>query len=157
METARFLQKALGYALSGETALECFFIFYGDKTRNGKSTLSETIAFVMGEYARTIQPQTLSRRPADGGAASPDTARLKGARLVNVPEPEKGLELNIALVKQLTGGTPTHIVDVILPPDTLVRGGLTNPNFGFPGGGIQFDLMANPGYVGSFVNVRPLP
>ncbi|MCL1882226.1 MAG: phage/plasmid primase, P4 family [Defluviitaleaceae bacterium] len=104
METARFLQKALGYALSGETALECFFIFYGDKTRNGKSTLSETVAFVMGEYARTIQPQTLSRRPADGGAASPDTARLKGARLVNVPEPEKGLELNIALVKQLTGG-----------------------------------------------------
>ncbi|MCL1883142.1 MAG: phage/plasmid primase, P4 family [Defluviitaleaceae bacterium] len=91
METARFLQKALGYALSGETALECFFIFYGDKTRNGKSTLSETVAFVMGEYARTIQPQTLSRRPADGGAASPDTARLKGA-------------LNIALVKQLTGG-----------------------------------------------------
>ena len=81
IETARFLQKALGYALSGETALECFFIFYGDKTRNGKSTLSETVAFVMGEYARTIQPQTLSRRPADGGAASPDTARLKGARL----------------------------------------------------------------------------
>jgi len=104
IDTARFLQKALGYALSGETALECFFILYGDKTRNGKSTLSETVAFVMGEYARTIQPQTLSRRPADGGVATPDTARLKGARLVNVPEPEKGLELNIALVKQLTGG-----------------------------------------------------
>jgi putative DNA primase/helicase len=31
-------------------------------------------------------------------------ARLKGARLVTVPEPEKGLELNIALIKQLTGG-----------------------------------------------------
>jgi len=103
-ETARFLQKALGYALSGETSLECFFIFYGDKTRNGKSTLSETVAFVMGEYSRTIQPQTLSRRPNDGATASPDIARLKGARLVNMPEPEKGLELNIALVKQLTGG-----------------------------------------------------
>jgi len=104
IDTAKFLQKALGYALSGETALECFFIFYGDKTRNGKSTLSETVAFVMDEYARTIQPQTLSRRSSDGSTASPDTARLKGARLVNVPEPEKGLELNIALVKQLTGG-----------------------------------------------------
>jgi len=31
-------------------------------------------------------------------------ARLKGARLVNLPEPEKGLNLNIALIKQLTGG-----------------------------------------------------
>jgi putative DNA primase/helicase len=46
----------------------------------------------------------LSRRSVDGAAASPDMARLKGARLVTVPEPEKGLELNIALIKQLTGG-----------------------------------------------------
>ncbi len=62
------------------------------------------MAHVLGDYARTIQPQTLSRRPSDGSAASPDVARLKGARLVNMPEPEKGLELNVALVKQLTGG-----------------------------------------------------
>lgn len=103
-DTARFLQKALGYCLSGETWLECFFILYGSTTRNGKSTLSETIANIIGDYARKIQPQTLSRRPSDGSAASPDVARLKGARLVNMPEPEKGLELNIALIKQLTGG-----------------------------------------------------
>jgi len=103
-DTARFLQKAFGYCLSGETALECFFILYGNTTRNGKTTLSETIAYILGDYARTIQPQTLARRPNDGAAASPDIARLKGARLVNMPEPEKGLELNVALVKQLTGG-----------------------------------------------------
>jgi putative DNA primase/helicase len=46
----------------------------------------------------------LARRPSDGSAASPDIARLKGARLINVPEPEKAMELNIALIKQLTGG-----------------------------------------------------
>jgi putative DNA primase/helicase len=103
-DTAVFLQKALGYALTGDTTLECFFILYGNTTRNGKSTLTETVGHILGDYARTIQPQTLSRRPSDGSAASPDTARLKGARLVNMPEPEKGLELNIALVKQLTGG-----------------------------------------------------
>ena len=102
--TSVFLQKALGYALTGDTSLECFFILYGNTTRNGKTTLSETVAYLLGDYARTIQPQTLARRPTDGSAASPDIARLKGARLVNMPEPEKGLELNIALVKQLTGG-----------------------------------------------------
>ena len=102
--TSAFLQKSLGYALTGETSLECFFIFYGNTTRNGKTTLSETVAYLFGDYARTIQPQTLARRPNDGAAASPDIARLKGARLVNMPEPEKGLELNISLVKQLTGG-----------------------------------------------------
>ena len=103
-ETAIFLQKALGYALSGDTALECFFILYGNTTRNGKSTLTETIANIFGDYARNVQPQTLAKRSSDGGVATPDIARLKGARLVNTPEPEKGLELNIALIKQLTGG-----------------------------------------------------
>ena len=58
----------------------------------------------MGDYARTIQPQTLAKRSVDGASPSPDTVRLKGARLVNASEPEKGLELNIALIKQLTGG-----------------------------------------------------
>jgi len=103
-ETARFLQKAFGYCLSGETSLECFFILYGNTTRNGKSTLTETIGHIFGDYARTVQPQSLSRRPNSGAEASPDTARLKGARLINVSEPEKGMELNVALVKQLTGG-----------------------------------------------------
>ena len=103
-DTARFLQKALGYCLTGETWLECFFILYGRNTRNGKSTLTETVGGILADYTRTAQPQTLSRRPSSGGAASPDIARLKGARLVNMPEPEKGLELNIALIKQLTGG-----------------------------------------------------
>lgn len=32
-ENGRFLQKSFGYALSGETNLECFFIFYGSITR----------------------------------------------------------------------------------------------------------------------------
>jgi putative DNA primase/helicase len=103
-DTARFLQKALGYCLSGGTSLECFFILYGASTRNGKSTLTGAVEGILADYARTIQPQTLSRRPNDGAAPSPDIARLKGARLVNMPEPEKGLALNAALIKQLTGG-----------------------------------------------------
>jgi putative DNA primase/helicase len=103
-ETAQFLQKAFGYCLSGEISHECFFILYGNTTRNGKTTASETVAYILGDYARTAQPQTLSRRASDGASPSPDIARLKGARLVNTPEPEKGLELNTALIKQLTGG-----------------------------------------------------
>jgi putative DNA primase/helicase len=58
----------------------------------------------LGDYARTVQPQTLARRSTDGAAPSPDIVRLKGARFICTPEPEKGLELNSALMKQLTGG-----------------------------------------------------
>ncbi|GHU47221.1 hypothetical protein FACS1894120_5040 [Clostridia bacterium] len=103
LNTAVFLQKALGYSLTGETNAH-FYIFHGASTRNGKSTLTEAIGFILGDYARTVQPQTLAKRSTDGAAPSPDIARLKGARFVCTPEPEKGLELNSALIKQLTGG-----------------------------------------------------
>jgi putative DNA primase/helicase len=103
-ELALYLQKAAGYSLTGLTEYEQFYILYGEKTRNGKTTLIETIAAILGDYSRNTQAQSLSRRSIDGSAATPDMARLKGARLVTVPEPEKGLELNIALIKQLTGG-----------------------------------------------------
>jgi putative DNA primase/helicase len=103
-ETAVYLQKALDYALTGLTEFECFYILYGATTRNGQTTFTETIAHILGDYTCTIQPQTLARRSSDGASPSPDIARLKGSRLVNMPEPKKGLELNIALIKQLTGG-----------------------------------------------------
>jgi putative DNA primase/helicase len=102
--TSVYLQKALGYSLTGLTEYESFYILFGATTRNGKSTLIDAVTNVLGDYACTIQPQTLARRSTDGAAASPDIARLKGARLVNMPEPEKGLELNAALIKQMTGG-----------------------------------------------------
>lgn len=103
-ENACFMQKSLGYSLSGLTIHECFFILYGASTRNGKSTLTETISELFDEYAMTIQPQTLAKRSTNGSAPSPDIAKLKGARFVNVPEPTKGMNLDAAFVKQLTGG-----------------------------------------------------
>ncbi len=103
-ETANFLQKALGYALSGSTKHECAFLLWGATSRNGKSTLAETVSHILGDYAKTTSPQTFAGRPTDGTKATPDTARLKGARFVVVPEPDKGLELNAALLKQFTGG-----------------------------------------------------
>jgi putative DNA primase/helicase len=65
--TAAFLQKALGYSLTGETNAH-FYIFHGASTRNGKSTLTEAIGFILGDYARTVQPQTLAKRSSDGAA-----------------------------------------------------------------------------------------
>lgn len=103
-ELALYLQKALGYALSGETSQDCFFLMYGPSTRNGKSTLIEATIHSMGDYAMSTQPQTFAKRNTNGSSPSPDLARLRGVRFVNVPEPEKGMELNSALVKQVTGG-----------------------------------------------------
>ena len=104
-DKAQFLQKSLGYALTGDTSEECFFIFYGNTTRNGKGTTAETILHILGDYACTAQPETIAQKQnSNSGAPSEDVARLKGARFVNMSEPDKGLRLNSALVKSMTGG-----------------------------------------------------
>lgn len=105
IETAKFIQKALGYTLTGDTSEECFFILYGSTTRNGKGTTMETTLHILGDYGRTAQPETIAQKQfASSGNPSEDIARLKGARFVNMSEPDKGLRLNSALVKQVTGG-----------------------------------------------------
>jgi putative DNA primase/helicase len=103
-DLAVYLQKAFGYACTGLMEYEQFYILHGRTSRNGKTTLTESIGNLLGDYCVTAQPQTFSRRNSDGSAASPDTARLKGARLINIPEPEHDMTLNSALMKQLTGG-----------------------------------------------------
>ena len=103
---ARYIQKALGYSLSGDTSLECLFILYGATSRNGKGTMMETFLTIMGDYGRTANPEMLATKFNDSSSSSgpsEDVARLAGARFVNISEPEKKVTLNSALTKRLTG------------------------------------------------------
>lgn len=103
-ELAAFIQKALGYALTGDTRHECFFILYGATSRNGKGTLCETMMRLAGEYGRTASPETIAHRKySDSRSPSEDIARLAGSRFVNMSEPDKQMALSAALVKTLTG------------------------------------------------------
>ncbi len=100
----RYLQKAIGYAMSGDTRLECMFILYGATSRNGKGTTMETVLRILGEYGRTAKPDMLSKKGfADSSGPSEDVARLNGARMVNVSEPEKSMQIDASLTKQMTG------------------------------------------------------
>jgi len=96
-----FLQRAVGYTLTGDVSERALFILYGTGD-NGKSTFLETVRAMMGDYAMSAEAKTLMRH--DRGAASGDIARLKGARLVTASESEHGDKLAEALIKQLTGG-----------------------------------------------------
>ncbi len=99
----RYVQKAVGYSLTGSTAEQCAFFCYGTG-RNGKSTFLDVIQAMMGDYAVNIQPETIMVRHNAGGGASSDIARLRGARFVTSVEPNEGMRLNEGLIKQLTGG-----------------------------------------------------
>ena len=104
VEKTKYLQKAFGYALTGNTRYECLFILYGATTRNGKGTAMETFLRLMGDYGKTARPETIGARfQQNGNAPSEDVARLNGARFVNISEPDKKLTLSAALVKSLTG------------------------------------------------------
>lgn len=103
-EKAKFLQKLLGYGLAGDTRYECMTILYGASTRNGKGTLCESVLKVLGSYGCTARPETLAQKNnTNSSQPSEDIARLAGVRFVNISEPGKGLILNAAQVKNLTG------------------------------------------------------
>jgi putative DNA primase/helicase len=104
-EMMRYLQKSLSYALTGSVELEKLFIWYGATTRNGKSTLAESMLGLVGDYGAVLPAESLSTlRKSRGNEASADIARLQGVRCVMVSEPARSTVLNAALVKNLTGG-----------------------------------------------------
>lgn len=100
-ELIRYIQKAVGYSLTGLTDEQCAFFCYGTG-RNGKTTFLDIIRYIFGDYASNIQPETLMIKSSNSSANS-DIARLKGARLVTSVEPNEGVRLNEGLLKQLTG------------------------------------------------------
>lgn len=102
-ELIRYIQKAVGYSLTGSTQEQCAFFCYGTG-RNGKSTFLDVISAMMGDYAINIQPETIMVKHGSGNGANSDIARLKGARFVTSVEPNEGMKLNEGLIKQLTGG-----------------------------------------------------
>ena len=102
-ELKRFIQKAVGYTLTGSTEEQVAFFCYGTG-QNGKSVFLNTISDIMGNYAAQTQAETILMRSSNQGQATSDIARLKGARLVTTIEPNEGVRLNEGLIKQLTGG-----------------------------------------------------
>lgn len=96
-----FLQRAVGYLLSGLTTEQVVFFFHGPGA-NGKSVFREVVRAVMGEYA-TVTPEA-TIRGGSGGSIPNDIARLPGARMVAVSEISDGMKLNEGRIKDLSGG-----------------------------------------------------
>ncbi|GIN74003.1 hypothetical protein J14TS2_44780 [Bacillus sp. J14TS2] len=101
-EIIKFLQKAVGYTLTGDISEQVMFFLYGTG-RNGKSTFINTIQTLLGAYGRQTNSDTFIKKKNDN-AVNNDIARLDGARFVSAVESEEGQQLSESLVKQITGG-----------------------------------------------------
>lgn len=101
-ELLEYIQRVFGYAATGETREQCFFLFHGEGA-NGKSTHLNTVRFVHGSYGKHTPTETLI---AKTGGASNDLARLAGTRLVTASEANADQKLADSLLKQITGDEP---------------------------------------------------
>ena len=105
-DKADFLQRALGYSILGMSNEECMFILHGKTTRNGKSTLLNTIECMLGDYSKVVPVGMICKgdRQKDAEAASPTLAGLKGKRFVTMSESNEYGKMDEEKIKQLTGG-----------------------------------------------------
>lgn len=104
VEIIKALQRLFGYSITGLSTEHVFPNFIGEGGRNGKDTLFETLAYVLGDFASTADRDCLIESRRDAGSATPYLRELKGKRLVWVSEIKKGNRLNVAQVKYITGG-----------------------------------------------------
>lgn len=106
MELISFIQRLLGYGITGLTTYHVYPIFYGPQGRNGKSSLLEIIKFVLGDLAYKARSETLleSRHAPQRGSADADTLAFKGKRIIWASETAEGRKLNAARIKELSGG-----------------------------------------------------
>lgn len=100
-ELVRYLQRMLGYSLTGLTREHALGFFFGGGA-NGKSTCLSTIHAMLGDYAAPAPRGLLFR--AKGERHPTELASLFGRRFVTCAEIESGQAFDEAFVKDLTGG-----------------------------------------------------
>jgi putative DNA primase/helicase len=100
-ELVAYIQRMLGYGLTGLTREHALFFGYGTGA-NGKSVLLSTVAGILGEYHKTAPIETFTA--TNGDRHPTDLAGLRGARVVTATETEEGRRWAESRIKQLTGG-----------------------------------------------------
>jgi len=100
-ELVAYLQRVVGYTLTGLTDEQCLFFLWGPGS-NGKTTFLETLAALMGEYAGACSFESFLAKDVSG--IRNDLAALQGKRLAYAEEPKQGARLDAGTVKQITGG-----------------------------------------------------
>ena len=82
-----YLQRFCGYLLTGDTREHALLFVFGPGG-NGKTVFLNTVAAVLGDYARVAAMETFTTSPTDKHPT--DLAMLRGARLVSATETEEG-------------------------------------------------------------------
>lgn len=100
LDLAGYLGRVLGYAITGLTSEQVFFLLHGFGS-NGKSTLLETLTrHVLPEHSWTMPFPTAAWTDS---MTEYQRAELVGRRIVIAKESENAKALNVEFIKSLTG------------------------------------------------------
>ena len=99
----RFIQRALGYSLSGDTREQCLFLCWVGGA-NGKSTMLNLVRSMLGEYAANTPFSTFELQYSNSNTN--DLAALADRRLCTAAETSDARRLNESRVKVATGSDP---------------------------------------------------
>ena len=97
-----FLQRIVGYILTGRTDEQVLFFLHGHGC-NGKSTFMNVIQQLMGSYYHQIKSDVLLQSKGYNNGPNPSLAKLIGSRLVVANELAEGARMDENLVKSMTG------------------------------------------------------
>jgi len=105
MELVSYLQRLIGYCLTGLTSEQILNFWYGTGG-NGKTTLMNVVQWILCDYATTADTSLIMK--GDSGGTDNNRlymlATLRGARLVTLSEVNDGQKLDEAAIKSFTGG-----------------------------------------------------
>lgn len=101
-----YIQRALGYSITGVTSEKAVFIPIGEFGNNGKSTMLDTVRRIIKEYSALLSVDTLMVRQESNNTQA-DLADLRGARFVQTSETEESQSLSQGKLKMLTAGMGT--------------------------------------------------
>jgi putative DNA primase/helicase len=96
-----FMQRALGYSITGDCREECCFFTWGEGA-NGKGTIMNTVGWMMGDYTDEMAATTLEQNVRGGGGIPSDLAKMAGKRFILGSETNE-FTLNESRLKALTG------------------------------------------------------
>ena len=117
-ELMAYLQRLAGYCATGVTTEDVLPYFFGIGS-NGKSSIAEALAHVLGNYARVFAPEVLME--AKGERHPTELAQFMGVRFALTSEPASGATWNDSRVKSLTGDATINARFMRGDPFTFTR------------------------------------
>lgn len=101
-----YMQRLLGYGITGQTTEHVYPILWGAEGRNGKSTMLETLKLILGDLAYKAPSDFLMQtNGAKPSSDAPDASlmAMMGRRLVWCAETDDGRRLDTSKMKEMVG------------------------------------------------------